>query len=154
MRKVHFVLSVLVLAAVVLQFYLAGVGVFSMPEDELFGLHTTSGRVVLPVLLLLNIAAAALARGRTLRYALGLVGLLALQTVIFLIAILTTGSNPLEDGVITTAGTVILSFHVLNGLVILGVSGLLVRKAYALAVGKPAARAEAEVPEQVPVATS
>ena len=86
MRKVHFVLSVLVLAAVVLQFYLAGVGVFSMPEDELFDLHTTNGRITLPVLLLLNLVAAALARGRTLRYALGLVGLLALQTVIFVIA--------------------------------------------------------------------
>ena len=53
------------------------------------------------VLLLLNIAAAALARGRTLRYALGLLGLLALQTVIFVIAIVTTGSNPFEDVVIT-----------------------------------------------------
>ena len=104
-----------------------------MPEDELFGLHTANGRFVVPVLLLLNIAAAALARGRTLRYALGLVGLLALQTVIFVIAIVTTGSNPFEDVVITTAGTAILSLHALNGLVILGVSVLLVRKAYALA---------------------
>ena len=104
MRKVHFVLSALTLAAVVLQFYLAGVGVFSMPEDELFDLHTTNGRIVLPVLILLNIPAAALARGRTLRFALGLVGLLALQTVIFVIAIVTTGSNPFEDVVITPVG--------------------------------------------------
>ena len=137
MRKVHFVLSALVLAAVVLQFYLVGVGVFSMPEDERFGLHTTNGRITLPVLLLLNIAAAALARGRTVRYAVGLVGLLALQTVIFLVAALTTGSNPFEDTLITTAGTVILSLHALNGLVILGVTVLLVRKAYALAFPKP-----------------
>ena len=149
MRKVHFVLSALVLAAVVLQFYLAGVGVFSMPEDELFGLHTTNGRITLPVLLLLNIVAAALARGRTLRYAVGLVGLLALQTVIFLIAAVTTGSNPFEDTVITTAGTIILSLHVLNGLAILGVTVLLVRKAYALAFPTEAASTEAEVPERV-----
>ncbi|HSU35079.1 MAG TPA: DUF6220 domain-containing protein [Propionibacteriaceae bacterium] len=152
MRKVHFVLSVLVLAAVVLQFYLAGVGVFSMPEDELFGLHTANGRFVIPVLLLLNIAAAALARGRTLRYALGLVGLLALQTVIFVIAIVTTGSNPFEDVVITTAGTVILSFHVINGLVILGVTGQLVRKTYALAFPRGTAVA-AQTPERVPAET-
>ncbi len=151
MRKVHFVLSALILAAVVLQFYLAGVGVFSMPEDELFGLHTATGRFVLPVLLLLNIAASALARGRTLRYALGLVGLLALQTVIFVIAIVTTGSNPFEDVVITTAGTVILSFHVLNGLVILGVTVLLVRKTYPLAFPRRAA-AESETPESVQAA--
>jgi len=149
MRKVHFVLSALVLAAVVLQFYLVGVGVFSMPEDERFGLHTTNGRITLPVLLLLNIAAAALARGRTVRYAVGLVGLLALQTVIFLVAALTTGSNPFEDTLITTAGTVILSLHALNGLVILGVTVLLVRKAYALAFPKGAASTEAEVPERV-----
>jgi uncharacterized protein DUF6220 len=149
MRKVHFVLSALVLAAVVLQFYLAGVGVFSMPEDELFGLHTTNGRITLPVLLLLNVVAAALARGRTLRYAVGLVGLLALQTVIFVIAVVTTGSNPFEDTVITTAGTIILSLHVLNGLAILGVTVLLVRKAYALAFGMPAVSTEVEVPERV-----
>ena len=153
MLKVHFVLSALVLAAVVLQFYLAGVGVFSMPEDELFGLHTTNGRIVVPILLLLNIVAAALARGRTLRYALGLVGLLALQTVIFVIAIVTTGSNPFEDTVITTAGTIILSLHALNGLVILGVAVLLVRKAYALAFRAPAAAAAADEPERVPAAT-
>ena len=152
MRKVHFVLSALVLAAVVLQFYLAGVGVFSMPEDELFGLHTANGRFVLPVLLLLNIAAAALARGRTLRYALGLLGLMALQTVIFVIAIVTTGSNPYEDVVITTAGTVILSLHVLNGLAILGVAVLLVRKAYALAFPRRSAQ-QSEAPDRVPAAT-
>ena len=152
MRKVHFVLSVLVLAAVVLQFYLAGVGVFSMPDDELFGLHTANGRFVVSALLLLNIPAAALARGRTLRYALGLVGLLALQTVIFVIAIVTTGSNPFEDTVITTAGTVILSLHALNGLVILGVTVLLVRRTYALAFPRRAA-ADSEAPDQVPAAT-
>ena len=53
---------------------------------------------------------------------------------------------------ISTAGTAILSFHVLNGLVILGVTGLLVRKAYALAFPRRAA-AEAEAPERVPAAT-
>ena len=154
MRKVHFVLSALVLLGVVLQFYLAGVGVFSMPEDELFSLHTTSGRIVLPILMLLNVLAAALARGRTLRYALGLVGLMALQTVIFVIAIVTTGSNPFEDVAITTAGTIILSFHVLNGLVILGVTVLLVRRAYALAFpGRRDAVATEEEPERVPAAT-
>ena len=152
MRKVPFVLSALVLAAVVLQFSLSAVSVFSMPEDELFTLHTTNGRITLPVLLLLNVVFAALARGRTLRYALGLVGLLALQTVIFLISVLTTGSNPFEDTVITTAGTVILSLHALNGLVILGVTVLLVRKAYALAYPKPAAVTAADESERVPAA--
>ena len=147
MRKVHFVLSALVVAAVVLQFYLAGVGVFSMPEDELFDLHTTNGRITLPVLLLLNVVSAALARGRTLRYALGLVGLLALQTVIFVISIVTTGSNPFEDTVITTGGTIILSLHVLNGLAIVGLSVLLVRRAYALAYPKPPTAPSSDEPQ-------
>ena len=151
MRKVHVVLSVLVLAGLVLQFYLAGVGVFSMPEDELFDLHTTNGRIVLPILLLLNIPVAALARSRTLRYALGLVGLLAMQTVIFVIAIVLTGSNPFEDVVITPAGTAILSLHVVNGLVILGVAVLQLRRAYAMAFPKQAP-AGAHEPEQEPVA--
>lgn len=154
MRKVHFVLSALILAAVVLQFYLAGVGVFSMPEDELFDLHTTNGRIVLPVLILLNIPAAALARGRTLRFALGLVGLLALQTVIFVIAIVTTGSNPFEDVVITPVGTAILSLHAVNGLVILGVALLQARRAYALAFPRRVAGTDPETPEQVHASTA
>ena len=153
MRKVHFVLSALILAAVVLQFYLAGVGVFSMPEDELFDLHTTNGRIVLPVLILLNIPAAALARGRTLRFALGLVGLLALQTVIFVIAIVTTGSNPFEDVVITPVGTAILSLHAVNGLVILGVAVLQARRAYALAFPRRVAATDPETHEQVTAST-
>ena len=153
MRKVHFGLSALTLAAVVLQFYLAGVGVFSMPEDELFDLHTTNGRIVLPLLILLNIPAAALARGRTLRFALGLVGLLALQTVIFVIAIVTTGSNPFEDVVITPLGTAILSLHAVNGLVILGVAVLQARRAYALAFPRRVAATDPETLEQVTAST-
>lgn len=145
MRKVHFVLSALTLAAVVLQFYLAGVGVFSMPEDELFDLHTANGRFGLSILMLLNIPAAALSRGRTVRYAVGLVGLLALQTVIFVIAIVTTGADPFEDVVITTAGTVILSFHALNGLVIVGVAVLQACRAYALAFPRRVANPEPEM---------
>ena len=153
MRKVHVVLSALVLAAVVLQFYLVGVGVFSAPEDELFDLHTANGRFVLPALLLLNIPAAALARARTLRYALGLVGLLALQTVIFVISIVATGANPFEGDVISTAGTVILSFHALNALAILGVTVLQVRRAAAAAHPKQAPGAAVEVPEHASAAT-
>ena len=149
MRKAHLVLSVSTLAAVALQFYLAGVGVFSQPEDELFDLHATAGRILLPLLLLANIPVAALARGRTLRYVLGLIVLLALQTGIFVLAIVTTGANPFEDTFITTAGTVVLSLHALNGVVILGVALQLVRKAYAL-VKTPAA---APTPESQPTLT-
>ena len=62
------------------------------------------------------------------------------------------GSNPFEDTVITTAGTTILSLHAVNGLAILGVTVLLVRKAYALAYPKPAAVTAADS-ERVPATT-
>ena len=75
---------------------------------------------VLPLLILLNIPAVPRARpdpavcagaGRAAR---------AADFVIFVIAIVTTGSNPFEDVVITPVGTAILSLHAVNGLVILG----------------------------------
>ena len=39
MRKVFSIVSILAVLAVVLQFYFAGVGHFSIPEDGLFGIH-------------------------------------------------------------------------------------------------------------------
>ena len=48
--------------------------------------------------------------------------------MIFVIAIVTTGSNPFEDVVITPVGTAILSLHAVNGLVILGVAVLQARR--------------------------
>ena len=63
MRKVYLVLTGLLLVSVVIQFYFAAFGVFTAPEnDSQFVLHQMTGRVVLPLLFLLVVAAAALAR--------------------------------------------------------------------------------------------
>lgn len=132
MRKAHLVISTLVLAAVVLQFYLAGVGVFGPRGADLFQWHENVGRLLLPILLLLDIASAAAARNGTLRYALGLLGLLALQIALLFVGAAATGSDP-DEGVVTPAGTAIMSLHALNGLAIVWLAVVLVRRSYASA---------------------
>ena len=88
MRKAFLVINALLTVSLIAQLYLAALGVFSPPEDELFQFHATNGRIVLPILLILWIIFGFVARiGRTnilLTFA-GLV-LLALQTVYFIIA--------------------------------------------------------------------
>jgi hypothetical protein len=135
MRWSFFILSGLVVLAVVTQFYFAAVGVFSMPEDELFTIHGTNGRIVLPVLIILWIISAALARaGRgTIGLTFLVLGLLAFQTVLFIITGLLTGSTPPPDPQITLPGTLMLGFHAINGLAILWVSIVVLRRSKALA---------------------
>ncbi|MFD6091626.1 DUF6220 domain-containing protein [Oerskovia sp. NPDC060338] len=133
MRKTFLVISVLVVVAVVMQFYFAAVGVFSDPDDELFAIHGTSGRIVLPLLMILSIVFAALAKAgrRTVWLAVLGFGLLLFQTILFILTGVLTGSEP-PPGEITTAGTVMLGFHALNGLAILGVTGTVASRARAL----------------------
>ena len=87
MRKVFSIVSILVVGAVVLQFYFAGMGVFSHPEEELFAVHGTAGRIVLPILFILSLVTAAIARAgkRTIWLTVIAILLLALQTVIFIL---------------------------------------------------------------------
>lgn len=133
MRKIFLVISVLVVVGVVMQFYFAAVGVFSDPDDELFSIHGTNGRIVLPLLMILSIVFAALARAgkRTVWLTVIAFGLLLFQTILFILAGVLTGSEP-PPGEVTTAGTIMLGFHALNGLAILGVSGTVVTRARAL----------------------
>ncbi|MFD6166507.1 DUF6220 domain-containing protein [Oerskovia enterophila] len=133
MRKTFLVISVLVVVAVVMQFYFAAVGVFSDPDDELFAIHGTSGRIVLPLLMILSIVFAALAKAgrRTVWLAVLGFGLLLFQTILFILTGVLTGSEP-PPGEITTAGTIMLGFHALNGLAILGVTGTVASRARAL----------------------
>src|SRR6476620_3523057 len=89
MRKVYMVFTGLLLVSVVIQFYFAAFGVFTAPEnDSQFILHQTNGRVVLPVLCLLCIAFAAIAKapGRLIGFTAIPLGLLVLQIVLFVIA--------------------------------------------------------------------
>jgi hypothetical protein len=130
------VVATLLTAAVVLQLYLAGVGVFSDPTDGLFAVHGWNGRIVLPLLVLLTILFAALAKAgkRTVWLTVTVLGLLILQTLIFVITGLIFAIGP-ETPHPPLAATLLLSLHPINGLAILILSGILTRRAWRLARG-------------------
>ena len=128
MRKVYVTLTGLLLVSVVTQFYFAAFGVFTAPDnDSQFILHQMNGRIVLPVLCLLCIAAAAAARapGRLIGMTAVPFGLLILQTVLFIIAGLAGASEDRTN----LAGQLILGLHAVNGLCILGTSILVFLRA-------------------------
>lgn len=148
MRRVFVVVAIMLLVAEVAQFYFAAFGVFQSPAPaDAFGLHQLNGRMVLPLLCLLVIVAAALAKapGRLIGFSAIPFGLLLLQIVLFLVAGL-TGTTPERTNL---AGTAILGLHAVNGLCILGVTILLVRRAARLASAGP--RSVDAAPTQAPV---
>jgi hypothetical protein len=134
MRKVYVVLTGLLVVSVVIQFYFAAFGVFTAPEnDSQYVLHLMNGRFVLPLLCLFCIAAAAFARapGRLIGFTAIPFGLLALQTVLFIVAGL-AGASPEKTNL---AGQLILGLHAINGLAILTVSILVFLRARTFAAG-------------------
>ena len=144
MRKVYVALTGLLVVSVVTQFYFAAFGVFTAPEnDSQFILHLANGRFVLPILCLLCIAAAAIARapGRLIGLTALPFGLLLLQTVLFIVAGL-AGASPEKTNL---AGQIILGLHAVNGLCILAVSILvfLRARAFARSAELPAGTADA-----------
>jgi hypothetical protein len=146
-RKVFSIVSILVVIAVVLQFYFAGLGVFSQPEEELFGVHGTSGRIVLPILFILSLITAAIARAgkRTIWLTVIAILLLALQTVIFILTGVIFNVGP-ESPQIPLAATLTVSLHALNGVAILFVTGIIARRAWMLAWRPAPASAPAAAP--------
>ncbi|MGS0684061.1 DUF6220 domain-containing protein [Nakamurella sp. GG22] len=128
MRKVYVAITGLLMVSVILQFYFAAFGVFTAPDnDSQFILHQMNGRIVLPVLCLLSIAAAAAARapGRLIGLTAIPFGLLILQTVLFIIAGLAGASEDRTN----LAGQLILGLHAINGLCVLGTSILVFLRA-------------------------
>lgn len=134
------VVSTMLAAATVLQLYLAGVGVFSDPTDGLFAVHGWNGRIVLPLLVLLTILFAALAKAGkgTVWMSVIVLGLLILQTLIFVLTGLIFGIGP-ETPHPPLAATMLVSLHPINGLAILLLSGVLAARAWALARRRPRA---------------
>lgn len=132
-RYAFAVVSTLLVAATVLQLYFAGMGVFSDPTDGLFAIHGWNGRIVLPLLVLLSILFAALAKAgkRTVWLTVLVLGLLILQTLIFVITGLIFGIGP-ETAHPPLAATMLVSLHPINGLAILLLSGVLAQRAWAL----------------------
>jgi hypothetical protein len=133
-RQVYVVVCALLVAAVVAQFYLAAYGVFTAPyrpDRSQFEAHLINGRMVLPALMILAVIAAAVARapGRLIGFTALPIAFMAGQTILFLVAAI-TGSTPERTNV---PGQLILGLHAVNGLVILWVSVLVLRRARAFA---------------------
>ncbi|RXZ67813.1 DUF6220 domain-containing protein [Agromyces albus] len=158
MRKLFLTVAVLFTVAVVLQLYFAAVGVFSNPEDELFSWHGTNGRIVLPILAILLIVSAALARAgkRTVWLSVLPLVLILFQTVLFIITGAIFGLGPDSHASPPLAATLLLSLHAVNGTAILLLGVLLVVRARRLVrdgvpvtAGRPVAEAE-EAPAATP----
>ena len=137
MRKVYFVITVLLLISVVAQFYFAALGVFGPQgeDDNLFPFHRINGSAVLPALSLLAVIFAALSRAgaRTVWLSALPILLIAVQYLLFILGGVIGGGSEDEP---TVGGAVILGLHALNGLAIMGTILTLMARARARAFPK------------------
>ncbi|MCD2442696.1 DUF6220 domain-containing protein [Agromyces sp. SYSU K20354] len=131
MRKLFLTIAWLFTAAVVLQLYFAAVGVFSNPDDELFSWHAMNGRFVLPILALLLIVTAALARAgkRTIWLSVLPLVLILFQTVLFILTGVIFGLDESSIADPPLAATLVVSLHAINGTAILLIGVLLIVRA-------------------------
>jgi hypothetical protein len=138
-RKVFVIIAGLLLAVVVIQFFLAAMGAFERPRTEdSFAPHRMLGWAV-PILALLTTGAAALARapGR-------LIGLAALPIALGVMqALIRVFADMLGVAGDTTslAGAVVFGVHGVNGLIIMGACRHVVVKAGEFAAAPRPARA-------------
>lgn len=146
MRRVYVVIVGLLLASGALQFYFAAVGAFTRPQtDDSFSLHVLNGRMVFPLLCLLAIGAAALAKagGRLIGQTSLVLGLLVVQTLIIVLGNAIGGATEQRT---TPLALAILGLHAVNGMIMMGVAGTVMTRARALLkTGVPSA-ATAAVP--------
>jgi hypothetical protein len=129
-RKVFAGLAIVLVLAVVAQFYFAATGAFdTAPKDESFQAHRALGfGIVLFAVLLTIVAALARMPGRII----GMTGLIAgLGVGQGLIAALANAFDDTGD-TSTTAGQLVFGLHAINGLVILHLAGTVARRARAL----------------------
>ncbi|WP_327048134.1 DUF6220 domain-containing protein [Microbispora sp. NBC_01189] len=142
MRKVYAVFAGLLLAAAIVQMYLAAVGAFDKPQDDSsFAAHSMNGMLVIPVLSLVATAAAAAARapGRLIGLTALPVGLVVVQSLIVALG------GVFEDaaGNTTPLSLAILGLHALNGMAVMGVCGTVFGRARRLAWTAPASAEDA-----------
>ncbi len=136
-RKVYAALAGLLLAATVVQMYLAAVGAFDKPQDDSsFALHSMNGMMVIPVLSLVATAAAAAAKapGRQIGLTVLPVGLVVVQALIVALGGLFDDST----GNTTPLSLAILGLHAINGMAVMGVCAMVFRNARRLVSAKPA----------------
>jgi hypothetical protein len=130
MRRAFTVLATVLVLAVVAQFFFAASGAFdTAPKDESFQTHRALGYGILLLAILLTLVAALVRMPGRLIGMTGLVaGLVLLQGVIAAVA---NAFNDTGDTA-TTAGQLIFGLHAVNGLVIMAVAGIIVRRARTL----------------------
>lgn len=126
MRKTIAGLAAVLTLAIVAQFFLAGSGAFdTAPNDESFQPHRALGYMIVLLALLMTLTAA-LSRmpGRLVGTAGLLTGLGIAQPLIATIA-----KAFGDTGDTTTAGQVVFGLHAVNGLIMMGVAGKILRQA-------------------------
>jgi Family of unknown function (DUF6220) len=129
MRRIYVVLVGLLLASGGLQFYFAAVGAFTKPQTEdSFALHTLNGRMVFPILAILATIAAALAKapGKLIGLTILPLGLGIVQVLIIVLGNVIGGATEQRT---TPLALAILGLHAVNGMIILGVIGNVMRQA-------------------------
>jgi len=125
LRRIYAGWLTLVTALIVLQLYLAGYGVFAFNGLKGFDAHLLVGDVIgIAILIGLGLAFAARVPRQMLMFNGGLVVLMILQ---FILA--------------HTGVQVISALHIVNGVLIMGLSGFMTRQAWMLARGQETARA-------------
>ncbi|TDB71292.1 DUF6220 domain-containing protein [Micromonospora sp. KC721] len=137
MRKAFVIVSTLLLVAFALQFVLAAVGAFTKPAGEgAYVLHSVNGTVVIPVLALLTILCAGLAKapGRLVGLTFLPLGLVVVQA---LTAMLANASTDVA-GVSTPFGLTTAGLHALNGIIAVHVVVAVQQQARKLARPAPA----------------
>jgi heme A synthase len=144
-RKTYFFVTVLLLIAVVAQFYFAALGVFGPQgeDDNLFPFHRINGSMVLPALSVLAVIFAALSRAgaRTVWLSALPILLIAVQYLLFILGGAVGGGD--EDNP-TVGSAVILGLHAVNGLAIMGTIITLLGRARARAFGAASTDADTD----------
>lgn len=149
MRKLFVVVSALSLASFALQFVFAALGAFTKPADDgAYALHSVNGMAVIPVLTLLTVLFAALAKapGRLVGLAALPLGLVVVQA---LLAALANGSTD-AAGASTPFGLTIAGLHAVNGIVAVHVVVNVLRGARQLSRPEQAATTPVPVREGEP----
>ncbi len=132
MRRSFVVVSALSLLAFALQFVFAAVGAFTKPaDDDAYVLHSLTGMAVIPLLTLLTVLFAALARapGRVIGLSVLPLGLVILQA---LIAGLAKGFTD-AAGASTPVSLTIGGLHAVNGIIAVHVAAAVAKAARELA---------------------
>lgn len=122
MKKAVSILATVLLAAIIVQFYLAASGAFdSAPKEESFALHRGLGNGILLTAVLLAIGAAI---ARFPRKVIGMSGLVAV--LVLFQSLIREVSKSIADGG-SDVGNYIFGLHAVNGLIIMGLTIMLVR---------------------------